>query len=92
MSKQETVVAGTGPQGAFVDEAQKGEGKKATAHKPGSPEAEKAAGSGLAWYRVKGPGSVKINSAWYPMGAKLQMPRTEALSVNEYVEEIASPS
>jgi hypothetical protein len=86
-------VAGTGPQGAFVEEAKRAEGapKKSTA-KPGSKEDEKERGVGIAWFRVKGPGSVKVNGAWYPAGAELQITRTEALSVDEYLEEIDSPS
>jgi hypothetical protein len=96
MSDKKPNVAGTGPQGAFVEEAEEAEGGKKVAApiaaKPGSKEAEKAAGSGVAWFRVKGPGSVKVNSAWYPEGAELQLTRSEALSVNDHLEEIASPS
>lgn len=81
------VVAGTGIQGAQTEEtiaAQQG--------KPTVKNAKKdSKDSGMAWFRVKGPGSVKVNGSWFGPGAELQITRTEALSVDEYLEEIASP-
>lgn len=82
-------VAGVGIQGAPAPEVLEAEQGKGKAKKADGAPAPKA---GIAWFRVKGPGSVKINGSWFPAGAELQIARAEALGVDEYLEEISSPS
>lgn len=81
-------VAGTGPQGAQTEEILAAQQGKPTAKAKKAEQKD----SGMAWFRVKGPGSVKVNGSWFGPGAELQIARTEALSVDEYLEEIDSPS
>ncbi len=84
----QSAVAGTGPQGAQTEEVLAAQQGKPPVKNRKSDEKT----SGLAWFRVKGPGSVKVNGSWFGPGAELQISRSEALSVDEYLEEIASPS
>lgn len=83
------VVAGVGVQGAPPAEVLENESPAGRRAAKGNEPAPKA---GKAWYRVKGPGSVKVDAQWHAPGAEIQLLRTEALSVDEYLEEIASPS
>jgi hypothetical protein len=84
-------VAGTGPQGAQTEEVVAAQQGKPTNKAKKDQESESKV-SGMAWFRVKGPGSVKVNGSWFGPGAELQLGRAEALSVDDCLEEIDSPS
>jgi hypothetical protein len=87
----QAAVAGTGVQGVIPEEVIENE---AVVSGRASPKAKKTEPqkSAMAWFRVKGPGSVKVNGAWLAPGAEIKLGRAEALSVDECLEEIDSPS
>ena len=84
-------VAGTGVQGVIPDEVLENEAVVAGKAPPKAKKTEPEK-SPMAWYRVKGPGSVKVNGAWLAPGAEVKLGRAEALSVDECLVEIDSPS
>lgn len=87
-TQAQPAVAGTGKQGAETEEVLAAQqGKPVVKNQKRDPK-----DNGLAWFRVKGPGSVKVNGSWFGAGAELQMARAEALGVDEYLEEIEKPS
>jgi hypothetical protein len=85
------VVAGTGVQGVIPEAVLEAEAKPA-ASKTEKAKAKASPKPDVAWFRVKGPGSVKLNGVWHAPGDEMKLPRTEALSVNDYLEEIDGPT
>ncbi len=47
-----------------------------------NPDAPK----GKQWYRIKGPGGVKLNGVFYQEGAELQIAAADAQSIDGYLE------
>lgn len=47
-----------------------------------NPDAPK----GKQWYRIKGPGGVKLNGVFYQAGAELQIAAADAQSIDGYLE------
>lgn len=45
------------------------------------------AGPAKKWYRVIGPGSVRLNSVDYRAGAEIQLGAAEALTIDDHLEE-----
>lgn len=54
---------------------------------PDAPKAENPdAPKGKQWYRIKGPGGVKLNGVFYQAGAELQIAAADAQSIDGYLE------
>jgi hypothetical protein len=53
-----------------------------SAPKAKNPDAPK----GMQWYRVKGPGGVKLNGVFYQEGAELKIAAADAQSIDGYLE------
>lgn len=81
---------GTG--GPTLEGEARAKGQAATPKPADSLSANPDAPKGKAWYRVKGPGGVVLNGVVLQAGTEMQMLRTEALSVDEHVEEIDGPT
>lgn len=56
--------------------------QKAAAKDAPNPDAPK----GKQWYRIKGPGGVKLNGVFYQEGAELQIAAADAQSIDGYLE------
>lgn len=56
--------------------------KPATAKAAANPDAPR----GKQWYRIKGPGGVKLNGVFYQEGAELQIAAADAQSIDGYLE------
>jgi len=75
------VVAGTGVQGVVPEPVLEAEAKPAKAPdraktKPASNKPD------VAWFRVKGPGSVKLNGVWHVPGDEMKLPQRAAMTAD----------